>query len=900
MRLPFYCLGIFFFGFIATSAHAEPLTKGRTVVVLVGLPGDLESENTFTDETRALLEQLEEPGSQPEKVLLLSNLSTLPDLKTAYPLVRLDNKRDTFLSVAERWKESEEMAPLFIVFGHGGNQGSTPVFHVPGPRLNPADFEQVAQTTPGSTWLLFFPGSSQFAAAIQAPHRTILATEADQVFNVDPISFELFLALLKSSDDLAVLGPDLGAATEHWYSSRSQARTEEPAVWVNGQAPRKLIQPSRSASDESRMMAEQPAPSPDTSNPTASTAATPAQNPPETAPTPPVAQAGDAWKNVHPVSARDYPKADAVLLSRHESYVLDDTEQLIQEEETFLQILTREGKQYGDFNFSFSPADEDLSFPVCEVRRPDGQIEAIDEDEIHDGTTDHPETGVEEKHKIFSLPHAEPGAVIHLLVRHAWKRFPLPHFFSEIPLSSDYPILNFSLEVSIPEKSAFHYRFCYQEAIDPLVSHTNYGTVYRWQFENISGQPSEPLTPENETPFLAVTTFPDWGSFGDWYRRLILESNLTTPELVSQAKELTRDAKTDEEKIAAIAQFVTGFRYVAVPLGVNSFRPHAAANVLKNHFGDCKDKANLLNTLLDALGFKTSLVLVPRFAQAYDDLPGFAFNHAISDVQVKGKPFWIDSTDDVCRLGLLPPGDGGRKVLVVNDPANKLTGLPQTAAQDHQFTLQTTLEVTDPTARVAKANLEVHTHGYADYLMRAAAQNWAARDRLGPLLDIAFSPSSGIYKAEQQSATDVADLTPEFSWSSEGRWTGLMSALPKSTLRLMRAPFWLPREWAVATLPRVSPLELNEGFPMKFHRRLHDHIASWRDALGCPHHAAGDQQRLLLEIILEAALRLRSGSDVKHCFIAGPNSIRRSRWIFNRVVFISRRRCRTGFTFQPP
>ena len=51
---------------------------------------------------------------------------------------------------------------MLIVNGHGGNQGDTPVFHVPGPRLTPADFGDVAKACPSSTWLLFFPGSGFF------------------------------------------------------------------------------------------------------------------------------------------------------------------------------------------------------------------------------------------------------------------------------------------------------------------------------------------------------------------------------------------------------------------------------------------------------------------------------------------------------------------------------------------------------------------------------------------------------------------------------------------------------------------------------------------------------------------------------------------------------------------
>ena len=87
-------------------------------------------------------------------------------------------------------------------------------------------------------------------------------------------------------------------------------------------------------------------------------------------------------------------------------------------------------------------------------------------------------------------------------------------------------------------------------------------------------------------------------------------------------KELTRDAKNDRDKVLALYNYVTSLRYVAVPLGVNSFRPHAAANVLQNQFGDCKDKANLFNALLHSLKIEAHLVLVPRFSQAHERLPG--------------------------------------------------------------------------------------------------------------------------------------------------------------------------------------------------------------------------------------------------------------------------------------
>jgi len=763
------------------------------VVIVVGLPGDMESEKTYTDETARLLALLNNASMLPKNVALLSNLSALPDFKFDYPLEKLPNDRATFLGLAEKIKNSAAPSPVYILFGHGGTQGNTPVFHVPGPRILPTDLTGVAGASPASTWLLFFPGSKAFAAEVQGAQRTVLASEADHIDDSDPISFGLLLDLMKTDSDLNVLGPKLGAATDQWYTSRSLVRAEEPALWVNGQPPRKLVG------------------SVATTTPAPGVLLTPGPIPGTNTITPDV---DAAWKTIQPVEARDYPKSDAVILSRHVSLLVDDSEQLTEEEDTFLQILTKEGKRFGDFDFSFPP-DEDLTVSACEVRRADGQIEALDPDNIHEATGKAPEGYNVPSQKIFSLPHAEPGSILHVRLQRTQKHFPLPHMFEEVALNGEIPIVALKVDISVPEKSSFHFKFLQQASTDPVISKTTYGSTYSWQFQNIPAAPQEPLSPGGSEPILAVSTFPDWAAFADWYRRLTRESDTITPEIETQARELVKDTKTDAAKIEAVTQFVTNFRYVSIPLGVNSYRPHAAANVLKNRYGDCKDKANLLNTLLKSLGYKTSLVLVPRFTQAYEDLPGFAFNHAISQVDLDGKTLWIDSTDDVCRIGLLPPGDPGRKVLVVNDSANALTELPKPAATDHRVTLEMTVNFPDTKSRTADVQISAQTEGYGDYLLRASAKSWSEQSKIAPLLRGPFYPTSGQFEAKQQTATDVSDLGHNFSWKAEGTWNGLVSQLPQSSTRLLRLACWLPKEWPTALLPRTAPLQLNEAYPME-------------------------------------------------------------------------------------
>src|SRR5439155_16908737 len=106
---------------------------------------------------------------------------------------------------------------------------------------------------------------------------------------------------------------------------------------------------------------------------------------------------------------------------------------------------------------------------------------------------------------------------------------------------------------------------------------------------------------------------------------------------------------------------------------------------------------NLFNTLLRSLNIDANLVLVPRFSQAHDAIPGLAFNHAISRVTVGDDMLWVDTTDDVCRFGLLPPGDAGRKVLVIDGKSSALTSLPVTDLAEHQFKLRATVDCSELT-----------------------------------------------------------------------------------------------------------------------------------------------------------------------------------------------------------
>jgi transglutaminase-like putative cysteine protease len=391
-----------------------------------------------------------------------------------------------------------------------------------------------------------------------------------------------------------------------------------------------------------------------------------------------------------------------------------------------------------------------------------------------------------------------------------WRTFPLPAVLLEVPVADALPVRELRIDVRTKADAPLHHVFTDGVARAPTEERSTYALTRSWILRDLPATAPDRLAPPETAPRLLLSTFADWGAFAGWYGRIIREADQLTPELRAKAAELTSGAATDREKVERVYRYVTGLRYVAVPLGVNSHRPHAAANVLKNGFGDCKDKANLLNALLRAQGVAADLVLVPRFAQAYPEVPGAGFNHAISRVTLDGAPLFLDSTDQDARFPLLPPGDPGRRVLVVDGTSRALSVLPAPRPEDHRVVVTGALAA-DAAGDVAGA-LTVRPSGYWDYALRAGARS-AATTPTAPLWDDAYRSVAGAFALARQSYADPSDLAVPFEWRAEGSWAGTLSRLPDGAL-LQRVPFVLPAEWDGALHARRWGVRVHHGYPL--------------------------------------------------------------------------------------
>jgi hypothetical protein len=779
-------------GAVAAESPANAWTGSR-VVILSGLPGDLESARDYERRVAAALDLLAAAGVAPSAIHLL-----VDDPAGAVPgsfgksVVPRKANRENFLALGKELGTSS--APVTVIaWGHGGMVRGAPVLHVGGPRITQEDFVEFARAAGAAgaplREVLFFPGSGAVARALTGARREILSSENEVAFLSDPIGIDLLLAdwTKNPAASLDEVGRVAGPRIAKWYDDRHLARTEEPTLFLN-EAPAVLLAEVKP----------------------------PAEAPPAT----PEPRTTTRLETVHPVDTAAYPGSDAVVLDQDVSYTLGESPAVQADIDEVVQILTPEGKQEGDFDLEFSPPGEDVEFVALEVRKPDGTVVTLDPEKILDsGNTALP--GYEASHrKVFSLPGVSAGAILHVHYRRIWQRFPFPHVFLELPIGGGKPVRHSRLRVELARGRTLHHAIADGAAQEPVRTASTYGETYEWTWSDVPALHREMLAEPGREPRVQLSTFPDWRAFADWYGRLIREADEITDDLRAKAKDLTRDAKSPEEKVKAIYEYVTALRYVSIPLGVNSYRPHAAANVLRNGFGDCKDKANLLNTLCRAVGIEAKLVLVPRFGQANAAVPGLAFNHAISRVELPDGPLWLDSTDDVCPFGMLPPGDPGRDVLVIDGTADGLARLPAAEPRAHG------LEVRFDIAADGGASLEMSARGYAGYRLREAAREADRHAGTLPMLTAAgLLPTSGLFVSEGETHSSPAELDGPFSWRASGRWI----ALPATG-----APFVLPAEWREALQPRTQPLFLNAGFPVSLVQTARRRWAADSGAAGLP------------------------------------------------------------------
>src|SRR5208282_5589464 len=166
--------------------------------------------------------------------------------------------------------------------------------------------------------------------------------------------------------------------------------------------------------------------------------------------------------------------------------------------------------------------------------------------------------------------------------------------------------------------------------------------------------------------------FASWDGMGGWYGNLINTRMDSSAAMKQEVSTLTAGKTSLLAKMQAIAVFVQhDIRYVAISLGIGGWQPHAAPDVFSHRYGDCKDKATLMRTMLREIGVESYHVVIntERGSVTKDSPAHNAFNHVILAIKLP------DALNDPSLIAVMQHPKLGR--ILFFDPTNYVTPFGQ-------------------------------------------------------------------------------------------------------------------------------------------------------------------------------------------------------------------------------
>jgi len=261
---------------------------------------------------------------------------------------------------------------------------------------------------------------------------------------------------------------------------------------------------------------------------------------------------------------------------------------------------------------------------------------------------------------------------------------------------------------------------------------TNKGyKLYEWESKLTKTHRIADFEPSWYNPLnrIQLTEYKSWNEVVNWGLSVNAYPDLKSPLLDLKIIELKKLSAANKVKYMELAvRFVQDeIRYMGIEMGIYSHRPNSPEQVLKQRYGDCKDKSLLLVHLLKAMNIDAYMAYTDTETtiKTNDFLPSpFIFNHVIVAIEYAGHKTWIDPTISYQRgafQDFYVPDYG--YALVIKSGVNameKITSIPK-----GKLVSKLTFNVAD-TASDKKSTLIIkssYTGNYADNIRSAIAES---------------------------------------------------------------------------------------------------------------------------------------------------------------------------------
>lgn len=423
-----------------------------------------------------------------------------------------------------------------------------------------------------------------------------------------------------------------------------------------------------------------------------------------------IARAADAPQWMHALVSATLPahdeKTDAVLLYSEDILNVQSDGKIKSIERRAYKILRPTGRERGIVEAPFDAQTRITGLRGWCIPAQGKDYEVKDKDVLETSLSEDGFLVTDFRVRVLRIPAAEPGNIVGYEIERERRPYILQARWG---FQEEDPVREAHYTLQLPAGWEYKATFLNYPDVKPSAAGNN---QWSWVVSNV-----EAIRPERSMPpwpaiagQMIVSFFPvgrgqakrfdDWNDMGLWEAGLVRGRRDSSPEIKQKAVSITSSESSTIGKMAALGKFVQGdIRYVAIELGIGGWQPHAANDVFSRRYGDCKDKATLLSTMLKEIGVDSYYVIVNTDRGTVNEkMPAVNwFNHVILAIKLPegtndnnltailqhktlGRLLIFDPTDDLTPFGYLRGELQANFALLVTDSGGELIQLPMLSA----------------------------------------------------------------------------------------------------------------------------------------------------------------------------------------------------------------------------
>lgn len=259
----------------------------------------------------------------------------------------------------------------------------------------------------------------------------------------------------------------------------------------------------------------------------------------------------------------------------------------------------------------------------------------------------------------------------------------------------------------------------------PVIAEAGGFRDHRWEARAVPALSTNSDAPSWFDPYPMVywSEFRDWAEVVNWaypYYQPPMSLSADLRREIARIGSVSNDAR---ERILGVLRAVQGdVRYLGIEVGANSHAPHSPNEVFARRFGDCKDKALLMVTMLRAMGIEAQPALVStelrRQVREQPPSPG-AFNHVIVHLKLDGVDHWFDPTrarQEADFANVVQPDFG--YALVIDRETRSFTSMANTTTKLNKKAVIAFLDARESALKPASLTVTTAYEGNAAETMR--------------------------------------------------------------------------------------------------------------------------------------------------------------------------------------